>query len=263
MTKDEPDRALVGRLRGSVLLMGPLLARRGRARDRAAGRRLSDAPDDSHASRGARAHGRARLRRAQATRSRRLKDSSRASYYLDEASVTGTETALLAAAAATGPHRDSSRRLRAARRRAVRVPRRHGRGRRGRRQPDDHASKAFRKLRGADANVVGRLHRGRQLGGRRRRSPAATSRSAARAGRTWKSSARCSSKMNVHCEHDGTIVPRGAAHADQRRPHHDRPVARVSERSDQPRHRRSPRRRRARRSCTTGSTSCACIRSSR
>jgi UDP-N-acetylglucosamine 1-carboxyvinyltransferase len=31
VTKDVPDRALVGRLRGSVLLMGPLLARRGRA----------------------------------------------------------------------------------------------------------------------------------------------------------------------------------------------------------------------------------------
>ncbi len=31
VTKDEPDRALVGRLRGSVLLMGPLLARRRRA----------------------------------------------------------------------------------------------------------------------------------------------------------------------------------------------------------------------------------------
>src|SRR5215510_666405 len=31
ITKDEPDGALVGRLRGSVLLLGPLLARRGRA----------------------------------------------------------------------------------------------------------------------------------------------------------------------------------------------------------------------------------------
>src|SRR5688500_8675837 len=30
--KDEPDAALVGRLRGSVLLLGPLLARRGRAK---------------------------------------------------------------------------------------------------------------------------------------------------------------------------------------------------------------------------------------
>src|SRR3954471_284085 len=31
VTKDEPDPNLVGRLRGSVLLLGPLLARRGRA----------------------------------------------------------------------------------------------------------------------------------------------------------------------------------------------------------------------------------------
>src|SRR6267143_228895 len=31
LLKDEPDGALVGRLRGSVLLLGPLLARRGRA----------------------------------------------------------------------------------------------------------------------------------------------------------------------------------------------------------------------------------------
>src|SRR5512142_1068182 len=32
VTKDEPDPALVCKLRGSVLLLGPLLARRGRAR---------------------------------------------------------------------------------------------------------------------------------------------------------------------------------------------------------------------------------------
>src|ERR1700752_3919190 len=31
VVKDEPDGAMVGRLRGSVLLLGPLLARRGRA----------------------------------------------------------------------------------------------------------------------------------------------------------------------------------------------------------------------------------------
>src|SRR3954468_23514066 len=31
VVKDAPDAALVGRLRGSVLLLGPLLARRGRA----------------------------------------------------------------------------------------------------------------------------------------------------------------------------------------------------------------------------------------
>src|SRR5690349_23455996 len=32
ITKDEPDPALVGRLRGSVLLLGPVLGRHGRAR---------------------------------------------------------------------------------------------------------------------------------------------------------------------------------------------------------------------------------------
>jgi len=99
---DEPDRALVGRVRGSVLLMGPMLARRGRVRFappggdfptrrtinthllalQAFGVRISeaeeghvlDAPGGLHA----------------------------ASIYLDEASVTGTETAILAAAAAPG-----------------------------------------------------------------------------------------------------------------------------------------------------------------
>jgi UDP-N-acetylglucosamine 1-carboxyvinyltransferase len=109
----DPDSALVGKLRGSVLLLGPLLARTGRANlgmpggDFPARRTIEthidalvamgarilpstehalDAPDGLHA----------------------------ASFYLDEASVTGTETALLAAAtiegvteirhAATEPH---------------------------------------------------------------------------------------------------------------------------------------------------------------
>jgi UDP-N-acetylglucosamine 1-carboxyvinyltransferase len=101
ITTTEPDRALVGRLRGSVLVLGPLLARMGRAQlappggDFPARRTISthldaltamgarvgkgpdfllEAPDGLHA----------------------------ASMYLDEASVTGTETALLAAARAGG-----------------------------------------------------------------------------------------------------------------------------------------------------------------
>src|SRR5687768_661521 len=96
-----PDRALVGRLRGSVLLLGPLLARVGRAHIAppggdfparrsisthldalvAMGARLSTGPDHVlEAPDGLRA----------------------ASMYLYEASVTGTETALLAAARAAG-----------------------------------------------------------------------------------------------------------------------------------------------------------------
>jgi UDP-N-acetylglucosamine 1-carboxyvinyltransferase len=101
VTKDEPDRALVGRLRGSVLLMGPLLARRRRAV-------IAPPGGDFPARRTIRTH-----LEALAHMGVRLQDGPghvleapeglrAASYYLDEASVTGTETALLAAAAAPG-----------------------------------------------------------------------------------------------------------------------------------------------------------------
>jgi UDP-N-acetylglucosamine 1-carboxyvinyltransferase len=101
LTKDEPDRLLVGRLRGSVLLMGPLLARLGRAR-------VAPPGGDFPTRRTIRTH-----LEALAHMGVRVSDGAGhaleapgglkgASYYLDEASVTGTETALLAAAAATG-----------------------------------------------------------------------------------------------------------------------------------------------------------------
>jgi UDP-N-acetylglucosamine 1-carboxyvinyltransferase len=101
LLKDDPDPSLVGRLRGSVLLLGPLLARRGSARIgppggdfparrtigthttalRAMGARPVDGP--GHA-----------LEAPEGLRG--------VSIYLEEASVTWTETALLAAAAADG-----------------------------------------------------------------------------------------------------------------------------------------------------------------
>ena len=101
LTKDEPDRSLVGRLRGSVLLMGPLLARKGRAR-------VAPPGGDFPTRRTIRTH-----LEALSHMGVRVSDGAGhaleapdglkgASYYLDEASVTGTETALLAAAAATG-----------------------------------------------------------------------------------------------------------------------------------------------------------------
>ena len=99
--KDEPDPALVGRLRGSVLLLGPLLARRGVARLAPPGgdfpaRRTIGTHLDALISMGARVvdgpgH--------QLEVPEGLKPTS---LYLYEASVTGTETALLAAAAAPG-----------------------------------------------------------------------------------------------------------------------------------------------------------------
>jgi UDP-N-acetylglucosamine 1-carboxyvinyltransferase len=97
-----PDRSLVGRLRGSVLLLGPLLARTGRAR-------IAPPGGDFPARRTIATH----LDALQAMGARIVSGDdhfleapdglTNASMYLDEASVTGTETALLAAASAPGP----------------------------------------------------------------------------------------------------------------------------------------------------------------
>jgi UDP-N-acetylglucosamine 1-carboxyvinyltransferase len=98
----EPDPALVGRLRGSVLLLGSLVGRTGRAT-------LAQPGGDFPARRTITTHLHA-LRAMGATVTESMtghvvdcSDGLRgASVYLLEASVTGTETALLAAAAASG-----------------------------------------------------------------------------------------------------------------------------------------------------------------
>lgn len=101
LVTDEPDPILVGRLRGSVLLVGPLLARLGRAR-------LAPPGGDFPARRTLSVH--LQALKAMGVREQtgfgHVLDASSglhaASIYLEEASVTGTETALLAAAAAAG-----------------------------------------------------------------------------------------------------------------------------------------------------------------
>ncbi len=101
VTSDTPDPALVGRLRGSVLLLGPLLARKGSAH-------LSQPGGDFPARRTIATHLQALAamgavpRPGQGHVLETPKGLNGASFYLDEASVTGTETALLAAAAAKG-----------------------------------------------------------------------------------------------------------------------------------------------------------------
>jgi UDP-N-acetylglucosamine 1-carboxyvinyltransferase len=102
IASDRPDPVLVGRLRGSVLLLGPLLARRGSAR-------LAPPGGDFPARRTISTH----LDALSALGALPLDEPGHAmhapegltgaSFYLDEASVTGTETALLAAASARGP----------------------------------------------------------------------------------------------------------------------------------------------------------------
>jgi UDP-N-acetylglucosamine 1-carboxyvinyltransferase len=98
---ERPDPVLVGKLRGSVLLLGPLLARCGAAR-------LAPPGGDFPTRRTISTHLQALLALGAV-----LVDEpghaldapnglTAASFYLDEASVTGTETAVLAAAAARG-----------------------------------------------------------------------------------------------------------------------------------------------------------------
>ena len=102
LRSSEPDPRLVGRLRGSVLLMGSLVGRLGAAR-------LAVPGGDFSARRTITTH----LRALGAMGARAVEDAGGhavetpdglkgASVYLLEASVTGTETALLAAAAAAG-----------------------------------------------------------------------------------------------------------------------------------------------------------------
>ena len=101
ITGDRPDPVLVGKLRGSVLLLGPLLARYGSAR-------LSQPGGDFPTRRTIATHMQAlvELGAVQIDEPGHSLDArdglSGASFYLDEASVTGTETALLAAAGAKG-----------------------------------------------------------------------------------------------------------------------------------------------------------------
>ncbi len=109
----EPTSELVGKLRGSVLLLGPLLARTGKAN-------LATPGGDFPARRTIGTHIEALVKMGATVlpstgHSLEVRDRLHpASMYLDEASVTGTETALLAAAtiqgvteirhAATEPH---------------------------------------------------------------------------------------------------------------------------------------------------------------
>ena len=101
VTTDRPDPLLVGKLRGSVLLLGPLLARKGSARLGQPGGDFPTRRTISTHLQALEAMGAAPVD-APGNALAAPDGLKGASMYLDEASVTGTETALLAAAAARG-----------------------------------------------------------------------------------------------------------------------------------------------------------------
>ena len=202
----------------------------------AARRRLPGPAHDLDASAGAdRAWARSRST-SPATRSTRRTGSTGASMYLDEASVTGTETALLAAAAATGAQRDPARRDGTARRRAVPVPagdgRRASKGRERRRS----ASRACKRLAGAAHRLDGDYIEAGSWGVV----------AAITGGEIEVTGARTADleviaapllKMGLRLPLRRRHAARGAVAADRGAADHDRPVAGLPERHGQPRHR--------------------------
>ena len=233
VVKDEPDGAMVGRLRGSVLLFGPLLARRGRARLAPPGgdfpaRRSISTHLEALAAMGARAmphqgHGARGSGRAQAGIDlplRGVRDRNR-----DGAARRGG-----------GPGRvgDPPRRVRAARGRAVRVPAAAWRRRDRRRDvhdPDRRRRRSFMAPSTGCAAITSR----RAVGPSWPRSPAARLMSGARARKIWKWSPRCCgacrSSARSTASFSGFAID--AAGGGQ---NHDRTLARVSERSRQSGH---------------------------
>ena len=192
-----PDRTLVGRLRGSVLLLGPLLARAGQAHiappggDFPARRTIATHLD------ALRRHGRAAERRPRS----RARGARRAEGRVD-VSLRGVgdrhRDGAARRGARRGRHRDPPRRHRAARRRAVRVPREDGRRRVGHRllhDPHRRRAAAARRARTRWAATTSRRGAGRSWA----RSPAARWRSRACASEDIEVVAAVLERMNVEC----------------------------------------------------------------
>ena len=232
VVKDEPDAALVGRLRGSVLLLGPLLARRGRAHLAPPGgdfptRRTIATHLEALESMGA------RIAPGRRTRAR---GPRRAQAHVD-LSVRGVGDRHGNGAArrrrGEGRHRDTARGVRTARRRAVHVPPEAWR-RCQRRRHIHHPHRRRDAPPRRRASAVGRLHRSRKLGGRcrgdrrrnrRRRRP-----------RDRYGGGRRRSEAAARPVRDARRrLPGGAVAAAIGRADHHRTLAGIPERSDQPR----------------------------
>ena len=263
VTSDEPDPALVGRLRGSVLLLGPLLARRGRraSRRRAATfparRTIAHAPRRRSSAMGARAARRAGPRargagrpaagaRSISTRRRSPAPRPRCSPRPRRAGATEIRHA------AMEPHVvELCEFLRAM-----------GVGDRGRGHVDDPRRRRRRGCAapstGCDGDYIeaGSWARRRRDHRRRHRGHGARAEDM----EVVAAVAEADERRRAMYDDDRFVVE--PSPLTRRRPDHDRPVARVSRATWSASSPCSRRRPKAGRWCTTGCTSCACSRSS-
>ncbi len=123
----EADYDLVRRLRASICVLGPLLARCGQVRVAHPGRRRDRLARAGHARVRPAADGRRHLQRARLRHRQAPNELHGATIWLDFPSVGATENLLMAAVLADGHHRDRQRRPRAGDRRHLPDADRHGR----------------------------------------------------------------------------------------------------------------------------------------
>ena len=230
----EPSQELVGKLRGSVLLLGPLLARIGPRDSRHAWRRFSGAPHHRHArrcTRESRRDGSAFVwtcagSAARPARGVDVPGRSVGHRNGDRGACGGDDRRR---------HRDSPRRHRAARRGGVRVSAEHGRGHHGRRIVD-HSRRRDDAAAGHDPQTERRLHRGGKLGCRccgHRRGNRGSRRAGRRRRRHRVRAEAHESRVHVRRRpDDDPEIEAGRGRED-----HDGLVAELSERFRQPRHR--------------------------
>ncbi len=254
-----PDPILVGRVRASLLLMGPLLARRGEVHLAAPGgdfpsRRTLSTHVQALTALGARAI-------AGTAHAFDTPEGLRgASFYMDEASVTATETGVARGGDGGGRDRDSPCGDRAARRRAVRIAHGDGSPDRGRRFVTVARGRRATAPR-RRSHLARRLHRGRDLGGD-------CCRHAGRDRRARRRPRRSRAHRQRAAAHAGALRPDGQRRARQPRSLHrhraprDGPVARVPQRHGESLHRAGHPGAGSHARSTTGCTSCACSPSS-
>ena len=192
-------RSLVGRLRGSVLLLGPLLARTGRAHIAPPG---GDFPGAAHHFHASRARCRRWVRAIVSGDDHVLEapdgSEERVDVSLRSVGDRAPRPRCWPRRRATRVNRDPPRRHRAARRRAVRVPGEDGRAASAGIGSSKLRIEGVPRLHGASIDSAATTSR-QGAGRSSRRSPAARLRSTARGKKTSRSSPSVLKRMNVQC----------------------------------------------------------------